>query len=144
MDRPCLTRPLSQPTTTRQDGLTRAHWYAFLDEIVDGCVFGLNHDTTEHLMVDGWKYDLGAGSSLEFISDHAFRAKRHLQEGKTTYELKGRQGETIYIYPCFLHTLFVRRVLRTMVATAGLHKDKDGKLESLTRFFNKVRPCFVW
>jgi hypothetical protein len=37
------------------------------------------------------------------------------QEGKTTFELKGQHGETIYIYPCFLHTLFVRYTLRKMV-----------------------------
>jgi hypothetical protein len=58
--------------------MNRAQWYAFLDEAVDGCVFELDQDTTEHLMVDGWKYDL-AGSSLDLIADHAFRARRHLQ-----------------------------------------------------------------
>lgn len=59
-------------------GKTRAEWYAFLDEIVEGCLFELDQDTAEAMMVDGWKYDL-AGSSLELISDHAFRAKRHVQ-----------------------------------------------------------------
>lgn len=60
--------------------MNRAQWYGFLDGIVKGCVFELPYDTTEHLVVDGWKYDL-AGSSLDLISDHAFRAKRHVQVG---------------------------------------------------------------
>lgn len=36
-----------------------------------------------------------------------------MQEGKTTFELRGH--DTVYVYPCFLHTLFVRYLLCKMV-----------------------------
>lgn len=117
--------------------MPRTDWYRFLDEVVDGCQFELDHSTTGHLMVDAWKYDL-AGSSLELISDHVFRAKRVVKDGTTTFELKGQQGQTIYMYPCFLHALFARYVLRQMLLHAGLLRSSAG-LQSLNNFFEMVR-----
>lgn len=173
---------------------------------MDGCVFELNQNATEHLMVDGWKYDL-AGSSLELIKDHAFRAKRHVQvrcmcvlvEGggwvgllfcraasdcpllspfclyiqtprrrarRPSSSRAGRARPSTctpasstpsscatccarwcvrflcggsWVAPCF--GTIDRFIISShvQVATAGLHKAKDGKLESLNKFFHTVR-----